>query len=250
MGSQIESFLAWGDAHPQLFAVLITTIVWPTITGLVSLAQDWIKARAPRLWDFLQRTGFDALGTIRAHWPKRLPPPPSSKGPGDAPPGGTAKQAAELMKRTALEWGMVLSLVVGSVALTGCAALSAALPEIVSVITKVADASIILDQIKAFVDSYFAAHPDAGKQRGIDAALTKTRLALLTAQRSAQGAEHLDQKQTDAAFADFRAAYEELTQLLAGIDGLHVAKSGEALQARPGELVIPTPLAMKLEVSK
>lgn len=158
----------------------------------------------------------------------------------------TKPTIANRLRLTALAFGMVFV----AMTLSGCAALSAALPGIVKVITDVTDASMILDQIASFVNTYFAAHPDAAKQKAIDTALTTTREALVVAQRTAAGAEALDQNQTDAAFADFRADYDALTQLLSGIDGLHLAKPGESLQAASGELVIPAPLALTTQVAK
>ncbi len=48
-------------------------VIWPVLTALVSLVQDQIKARAPGLWTFLQASGFDLLGTVRAVLAKKLP---------------------------------------------------------------------------------------------------------------------------------------------------------------------------------
>ena len=76
MNERIEAFFALAERYPEIATVLVTAVIWPTITGLVSFAQDSIKARAPRLWSVLKSSGFDALGTIRKVWPKRLPPPP------------------------------------------------------------------------------------------------------------------------------------------------------------------------------
>ena len=101
MSERIEALLALADKYPELTAVLVATVVWPTITGLVSFAQDAIKARAPRLWSVLKSSGFDALGTIRKVWPRRLPPPPAA-GDEPSPPASNAPTSNASVYRVAV----------------------------------------------------------------------------------------------------------------------------------------------------
>lgn len=82
----MEQVYRFFEAYPTLGGMLITLVVWPTLTGLISFAQDELARRYPRVWDVVQRSGFDALGLIRARWPRRLPPPPSGPRPPSAPP--------------------------------------------------------------------------------------------------------------------------------------------------------------------
>jgi 2-keto-3-deoxy-L-rhamnonate aldolase RhmA len=130
----------------------------------------------------------------------------------------------------------------------GCAALAKALPQIVELVRDVGDATILIDQVQQHADAFFVKHPDEARQQGVDGALTRARAAAVALERTADGAEALDQKQVAAALADFKAAYEELTKVVEGIDGLHLARPGEALQARPGVLSLPPPLLLQMKV--
>lgn len=78
----MEQLLAIAEKYPQLAALVVTVVVWPTITGLLSLAYSRLEARYPVLVATLRASGLDlprTLEAIRAAWPKRLPKPP---GPG------------------------------------------------------------------------------------------------------------------------------------------------------------------------
>lgn len=134
---------------------------------------------------------------------------------------------------------------------SGCNALGpiiSALPEIIAVVT---DATLILDQIEAFVRRFFAARPDPDKEQAVARALGRARAALVAAQRTAKGAQNLDQQKIDEAFADFKVAYRELRGLVDGIPGLRVARAGEpTLSATPGELVVPEPEALTFKLTK
>lgn len=154
MNASLESFFAWGEAHPQLFGILLSAFVWPAITGAVSFAQDWLKAKSPKAWDIVQRSGFDALGLIREHWPKRFPGPP----PGAA---------------SAIVWGIGLGLAI--VALTGCATPLRSAAE-VSNYAAVAGAEaqqMVHDKCTAPMQS-IAAEPASPERRDKALALAKT----------------------------------------------------------------------------
>lgn len=125
---------------------------------------------------------------------------------------------------------------------TGCGAIVAALPAVIAAVT---DAVLILDQIEDFVRRYFAANPSPEREKAVFAALGRCRSALVVAQRSAKGVQELDQQQMDAAFADFKVAYQQLTALLDGIPGLRVQRTGEPpLAAGPDQLIVPAPEAL------
>lgn len=123
----------------------------------------------------------------------------------------------------------------------GCAAVVSALPAVVAAVT---DAALVVDSIERFVTRYFVAKPDPARQKDVEAALARARAALDVALRVAQGAEKLDQQQVDAAFAEFRLAYEELLVLVKPLG----VSSGEALRATPGGLAVPEPMALKLRL--
>lgn len=122
----------------------------------------------------------------------------------------------------------------------GCATVATNLP---IVIAAVMDASLILESLTSFIDAYFRVRPDADLEKKVRDAMTKTRAALNTALRLAQGAEKLNQAQIDAAFADFKAAYAELLVILAP---LGVTAKGAELKAVPGGLIVPEPLALTI----
>jgi hypothetical protein len=131
---------------------------------------------------------------------------------------------------------------------SSCAAVVASLPKVIAVVT---DASLILDQINTFVNGVFAAADAAGKpetdlQKKFNEAITKARSALAAANRTAAGAENLSQSQIAEAFADFRAAYQDLLALVGPLgvstgngNGDKAASSGPSLQ-------VPEPLALTL----
>lgn len=145
---------------------------------------------------------------------------------------------------------LVVAIIVMALALGGCSTLAAALPILTDVIAKVTDGIQILDQIQAFVDRYFAAHPNEAQQKKVGQAIATTRSALNVALRTSRGAKELSDEQADAAFADFKVAYKELLSLVGGLDGVKVAppaKPGEAmlLSAGPDTLSVPEPLALR-----
>jgi hypothetical protein len=126
--------------------------------------------------------------------------------------------------------------------MTGCAGgLSPVLNE---VLTDVSDAAQILNVIRSVATIFFLSHPNQDAQVKVEEALAKTQLALDGALRATKGAKELTEKDNNAAFNDFRTAYEDLTRVLkvAGI-----SDSGGKLSAkRDGtSFSLPTPMAMK-----
>lgn len=125
------------------------------------------------------------------------------------------------------------------VATAGCAAVGAALPHIIAAVV---DGVQVLDTIYAFVQQFFAKHPDADTQAKVEAALQKCRAALNVALRTAEGADGVANAQTDAAFEAFKQAYLELIALVRPLgvntgDRLSAASAGDTL-------VVPEPLAL------
>ena len=75
----MEQVFAFADAHPELAAVLITSVIWPLLTGMLSLGYHKLEDSYPTAIAYLRAAGFDlprTLAAIRAAWPPRLPPPP------------------------------------------------------------------------------------------------------------------------------------------------------------------------------
>lgn len=125
----------------------------------------------------------------------------------------------------------------------GCAAFISKLPVVISAVT---DGMLVLDTIEAFSHSYFTVHPDAAKSAQVDALIAKSRTALDAALRIANASTELDQAQVDAAFTDFKTAY---TELIALVESIGIKASGTRLQASPGGLTVPQPLAFTIKVS-
>jgi hypothetical protein len=160
-------------------------------------------------------------------------------GPGDQtkPPtagGGVGGAALSMLC-------LVVALSLGSV---GCGAIMNALPAIVAAVS---DGSMILDQIQAYLDTYFKTHPDPIAEKKASFAIAKCRAALIAAQRTSAGAQKLDQQQIDAAFADFKVAYQELLAI-AGPYG--VTQEGSTLKASANGLSVPPPAALTLKVAR
>jgi hypothetical protein len=137
----------------------------------------------------------------------------------------------------------------------GCGLLSSAAPVLNDVLVYAQDASTILDIVDSITKKYFASHPDAAKEEEVSQKMLACRAAVNVAVRATQGAKAADQGKTEEAYAQFRAAYKELTALLTA---LHLAppvdspKKGVVAATYGATLIeIPEPLAMKVhEVKK
>ena len=129
----------------------------------------------------------------------------------------------------------------------GCAALASVLPDVIAAVT---DGAQILDVIERFVANYFASHPDAEAQKRLGDAVTRCRVALNVALRTAKAAKALDDQQVEAAFDEFKRAYLELLALTKPY-GVHPAGDGR-LRAAPGggDLEVPEPLAFHPRASR
>lgn len=122
-----------------------------------------------------------------------------------------------------------------------CAQTLAYLP---TVIATVQDGIMVLDTIERFWRVWQARHPNQTTVPAdkVDLALEKSRTSLNLALRAAQGTDKLNQAQVDQAFEEFKAAYTELVALVSNIG---VKSGGDKLQAGPGTLTVPEPLALK-----
>lgn len=123
--------------------------------------------------------------------------------------------------------------------LTGCSFLASALPAVSEIVS---DGSLILSTIEAFISGFFRNHPDPVTQAKYDAAMQKTRLALIAAERALAGVKDITEQDMAGAFAEFRAAYEELLQIISPMG----VKSGDRLAAAPGQLMVPSPAAFRI----
>jgi hypothetical protein len=123
-----------------------------------------------------------------------------------------------------------------------CAELVPLIPTIVSIIT---DAVVVIETIDGVVQEHFRAVDVSPEVRAAYTQVHSRCLAALNAANHAlRGAEKLDQKQFDAAFDDFDAAYRDLRVLLEK-EGL---LEGDRLKAGGTEIVIPDPEVLTYRV--
>ncbi len=77
----MEHLFELAERYPQLAAIVISLVVWPALTGLLSFVFHRLEERFPVLVAALRASGLDlprTLEAIRAAWPKKLPKPPGS----------------------------------------------------------------------------------------------------------------------------------------------------------------------------
>jgi hypothetical protein len=133
---------------------------------------------------------------------------------------------------------------VGAPAIAGCAA---AIPVITKIASVVTDAFLVMDVIDGEVRRFFQANPSFPPelQEKYFTLYRKAMTALNAAQKAVAGAKNLSQDEYDAAFADFKAAYLEILDLLEknGItqDGTLGLASGEKIE-------LPEPQALTFQV--
>lgn len=129
----------------------------------------------------------------------------------------------------------------------GCAAVVAALP---TIITAVTDATLVLGQIQHFADLFFKDFPDATKQKQVDEAIAKCEDALSAAEHATVGGQDLTQEQIDAAFDNFKTAYQEL-MVIVGPLGVMQDRNTKTFKARPGrQLFVPHADAMVPKIKR
>jgi hypothetical protein len=136
---------------------------------------------------------------------------------------------------------ILLCLVFGAPA---CATILPMLPKLVAVVT---DAMATLTIIDGAVDQWIDQHPnvDPKLRAKYEAAYARCVAALNAANHALAGAEKLDQQDIDAAFAEFRAAYLAMRDLLV-MEGVAVAGPQDELSVgvATGAIVLPVPEAL------
>lgn len=119
---------------------------------------------------------------------------------------------------------LVMAIAAAALLWSGCAAVAKV---VTAVATEVAKTSTALNTIEAFVRAFFATSPDPEREELVLGAIDRARSALLAAEHAASGTENLTQDRIDAAFENFRRAWVELEQLVAGMPGLRIVGAGE-----------------------
>lgn len=136
-------------------------------------------------------------------------------------------------------WFMTMAcLLIGACTPAQVATVVETLPKVVQYIQ---DAQLILDQIDAAAQPVLASMADEQIKQEYAKRLGNARSALQIAIRTTKGGQALSQSDIDAAFAEFKEAYEKLSTLL-DASGLKI----NGLMASPGGggVEIPVPLVV------
>ncbi len=146
MHQAIVSFLA---ANPEAVYALCACVLWPLLTGMLSLGRGWLDAHVPTLAKALRASGFDLLGFLRVV----VPGAPRSKAP---PSSLVLCLVLALVGCTPAERGAAAG--VSQVAVPICSAgmAIAAAPELVPICAAI-------PEIEAAIAALFADHPAAGR---------------------------------------------------------------------------------------
>jgi hypothetical protein len=178
---------------------------------------------------------------VRALSPYQFPPPPPPRMPSGMGPGG-------LLMAIAFALSMSFA---GCVA--GCAASAPILDVAAIVLESTTLANAVLSECATFVDSYFAAHPDAAKEAEILTALKRAEASASALGGLAAGTEAIDEGQIIAALTDFKGAYTDLLIAIGKLPGAQVVTATTpgptqplAARADTMTLVVPPPSAFKL----
>lgn len=152
--------------------------------------------------------------------------------------------------RKVARWGSALLL---TLSLAGCTqAAAASFARILAQIAlAIAQAEPEIAVIEAAAAAFFAVNPNAGTQAEVAAGIDKLRAALALAAKTVDGLDDLSQADVDAALADFRAAWTELSKLLQ--DSGVVQKDGKfalAPHGAPERPRMPDPIALHLKVRR
>lgn len=131
--------------------------------------------------------------------------------------------------------------------LSGCAVVQKVVEALPTVVQYVQDAQFILDQIDRAAVPILAMRQDEQLSHQYAAAMDAARQTLQIALRSVKGGEALSQQQIDTAFADFKAAYQQLTSLL---EQANLMNSAGTMAATPGSMpmTVPSPLVMTAKI--
>ena len=167
------------------------------------------------------------------------------------PPGGYSAKLVPVLASA------MLVAVPTSLAFSGCAFLNTA-KDVThatanTIIEACDEATSTLSALHFTADVYFEWHPNDQNKAKVDGYFADAALAIATARSTASGATDISDEDFNKAFADFRTAYADLTQVLhdlgiveapqpSGIFG--VAKRGG------GKRDVPVPMAAKLRGKK
>lgn len=258
----MDSIVAWVQAHPQIiaytFSALVTWVFKPRspaeATGMPVRRVALIHLVAAFTCDTPKATkAFTAL--VTGHWPADppappppSPPPPATKSdfPPDDPTPHETPQAKRLVTPVAKRVALLAALVAS---LSGCGLLAPAEPILTDINAIANDAQEVLNLVNTAAEAYFAGHPDLSTARSTyEAIYSRVHLALDGAIRALTGVQDLDQSKLDVAFADFKAAYNDLSQFLASF-GITLP-TGKYLAAPGAKPVAPVPMAFTAQAHK
>lgn len=62
----METIKQFAADNPELVGILASTVVWPVVTGLISMAQGFLSEKFPRAWAVMQASGLDLPGAAKA----------------------------------------------------------------------------------------------------------------------------------------------------------------------------------------
>lgn len=201
--------------HPGTWPTFVwPLVVWPALTAAVSFFHAKIEPAFPKLTAFLKATGVDLpkLWSLfqKAAPPGQIPPlPPSLGGTPPAPP----TPPSTLARR------MTLGLATAGLGLF-LAACNGVWGTLAVINGTIALAISTLSNVRRWIDSYFATHPNASLQAKVDAGFQKASDALTILEQAYTAAKDITDANLQGAIAAFQAAYQALLDLIAPI-GIH-----------------------------
>lgn len=249
--------LAWVEAHPTTFAL----VVWPLITAIVTwlfkprTAADYAKLppKVAGLLRLIGALGFDVpnvLKALRALF-GNAPPAPPALGSSPPPPPKLPIRDDDIPTkpnslRGAGERRPLLALVLmASLLLPGCAFLKSAAPALDNIITYVEDAQQVIAGIETIVNVFFLAHPAPDAQNEYALVDRKVHESLDVLVRLAHAGKDLSDEDVQEAIKDFQLAYDEFEKLLTA-KGVHMPPRGRGTL---GAHVSTAPLLCNLPVT-
>lgn len=140
---------------------------------------------------------------------------------GAFPAAGRASQKAPKLLTL-----LLVAILAFPVGLTGCSAIPALLPIISGIVAVVQEAQSVLDKIDAVSQVVLPSLPKDVQVQWAKK-MANTRQALAGISKLAQGGKDLQQQDVDAAFAEFAAAYRDLTAFAEDIGLMSTAPGGD-----------------------